>query len=293
MWNVQDLFIFLDKHTNENVAELSEAKWQLLSTSLKANKEIAKVKEISDLIKKEDFDLCLFTEVGGAESLQNLNKHFLDGAYDVVHLPSNSDRGIDLGILAKKEFREKSEFKFHGDKVFARGALQYELNYDDKNKFRFFLTHLKSKLSKASDFEGRSQRSLEVQKLCSIFNQENQREELASFVCGDFNGIIAGAETEPELKYFKESSQLQDIFEYLKKGPFERGTYTYFNKQGDINLMQLDYALCTEKWKHLIDKDTRIMNFDGSERTAIEISRKQRMSAPSDHYPIFLKIRLN
>ena len=55
---------------------MTEPKWQLLSSSLKPNKELNKVKDIANLIESFDFDLCLLTEIGGKESLDNLNKFF-------------------------------------------------------------------------------------------------------------------------------------------------------------------------------------------------------------------------
>ena len=293
IWNVQDLFIFIDKYHDENLEQISEAKWQLLSSSLKNNKEIHKVKEISSLIQKLDFDLCLLTEVGGRESLENLNKHFLNSKYDVIHFPTNSDRGIDLGMLAKKDFYQESKAEFHCDKVFARGVLQYEIKLKSGDSFRFFLTHLKSKLSKENDFEGRSQRKSEVERLCAIYEEKIKLEDMPTFICGDFNGIISGKETEPELTVFKNKHDLYDVLELLQRSSFDSGTYTYFDKHQNINLMQLDYALCDEKWKKLLTNSTEVLNFDGGPRSGIETSRKQRALAPSDHYPIFLNIKTN
>lgn len=292
IWNLQDLFIFLDKHQAEDIQSITEPKWQLLSSSLKANKELAKVKDIAKLIDSFSFDICLLTEIGGKESLDNLNKFFLNSNYSVIHYPSNSDRGIDLGALVKVELLPLMKHKFHNHKVFARGALQLELRLDDKNHFRFFVTHLKSKLSKESDFEGRSQRSLEVMKLCEIYTKENSKKEIPTFICGDFNGVISGADTEEELAYFEQSSGLIDIFEHLGRGTFDRGTYAYFNRQGILNLMQLDYAVCETQWKDLVLESSAVVDFEGQYRSSIEVSRSQRMQAPSDHYPIKLNLKI-
>lgn len=292
IWNLQDLFIFLDKYHEENINEITEPKWQLLSSSLKANKELSKVRDIANLIKNLDFDLCLFTEIGGKESLDNLNKFFLNSNYTVIHHDSNSDRGIDLGAIVKNEYVSCIKHKFHNDKVFARGALQVEIHLDSSNKFRFFLTHLKSKLSKASDFEGRSQRANEVKKLCEIYAKEKRKNDIPTFICGDFNGVINGADTEVELEHFEKSQGLVDIFEHLGRNTFDRGTYTYFNKQGALNLMQLDYAVCEQKWRDLVQKSSSVIDFEGNYRSSIEVSRAQRFKSPSDHYPIQLELKI-
>lgn len=292
IWNVQDLFIFLDKHKDEDIKALEEPKWQLLSSSLKANKEHSKVKELAKFILDLDFDLCLLTEIGGKESLDNFNKFFLNSNYTVVHHPTNSDRGIDLGILIKNKLADKTKHKFHNHKVFARGVLQLELKLDESNHFRFFLTHLKSKLSKASDFEGRTQRALEVKKLCEIYAKERSKKDIPTFVCGDFNGIISKEDTEEELAQFEKTLGLVDILEHLDRDSFDRGTYTFFDRQKNLNLMQLDYALCEAKWSNLINKSSSVIDFSGNERRVIEISRAQRLLAPSDHYPIRLDINL-
>lgn len=292
IWNVQDLFIFLDKHHDEDIQTLTEPKWQLLSSSLKSNKEHAKVIELATFISNLKFDICLLTEIGGEESLDNFNKFFLNSEYTVIHHPSNSDRGIDLGVLIKNELAPKTKHKFHSEKVFARGVLQLELKIDKSNHFRFFLTHLKSKISKATDFEGRSQRALEVKKLCDIYVKERAKKDIPTFVCGDFNGVINKDDTEEELALFESSLGLVDILEHLEKETFDRGTYAYFNKQGQLNLMQLDYALCEAKWADLIDKTSSIIDFTGIKRRAIELNRAQRLLAPSDHYPIRLNINL-
>lgn len=292
IWNVQDLFIFLDKHKDEDIPSMGEPAWQLLSSSLKPNKEHLKVTQIASLILDKDFDLCLLTEIGGEESLDNFNKFFLQSKYEVVHYPTNSDRGIDLGILVKKELAHFCKHKFHNHKVFARGALQFEINLGKDNHFRFFLTHLKSKLSKALDFEGRTQRGSEVKKLCEIYEKEQRKNEIPTFICGDFNGIIRGEDTEAELAHFRQMHALEDIFEHMNRDTFERATYAYFDKHHDLNLMQLDYAICEKRWMDRVDPKSAVIGFEGENRANIEISRAQRLLAPSDHYPIFLSLRV-
>ena len=102
LWNLQDFFVFLDKYNDQPpIEELTEAKWQLLTASFKPNKDLAKVQGIQKLIHSTQADILLFTEVGGKESLINFNKYFLKNEYTVFHFNSNSDRGIDVGVLAK------------------------------------------------------------------------------------------------------------------------------------------------------------------------------------------------
>ena len=127
LWNLQDFFVFLDKHPDDqDPTLLSEAHWQMASSSFKENKSLQHVKAMSDLIKQTEPDLCLFTEVGGKESLENLNKYFLNNKYKVIHYTTNSDRGIDLGILASKDLNFLGD-KIYRDSVFSRGVLELRL----------------------------------------------------------------------------------------------------------------------------------------------------------------------
>lgn len=293
LWNLQDFFVFMDKYKGEDLSKMPEQKWQLLSDSIKINKPLDKVRDIQYLIQKVDPDICLFTEVGGKESLESFNQHFLRGSYQVLHHSSNSDRGIDLGCLAKLSSQYSIKSKFHSHKVFARGVQQIDLQVNNFN-LSFLLTHLKSKLNlRKEDFEGRSQRLKEVEKLTQITKDLQRKQQKEVIITGDLNGVIYKADTEQELAPFAQNLGLFDVLEHLDRSIFDRATYIYYNRLGQETLMQLDYFLMSKELAKCIAPETKVLSFEGEHRVNIPKDRQEKMAHPSDHYPLYLELILN
>jgi endonuclease/exonuclease/phosphatase family metal-dependent hydrolase len=280
----------MGKYQGEDLSQMTEPKWQLLSTSLKTNKDLSKVLDLAFCIKQTNVDICLLTEIGGRESIDNFNKHFLDNEYQVYHEPTNSDRGIDLAILVRHSIAPQCDFQIHRDKVFARGVLN--LNYQispDKN-LRFLLTHLKSKLNKrGADFEGRSQREREVKRLIRI-SKEYPKDDV--IISGDLNGIIYKDETEEELTSFATKAGLEDILEHENLPNFDRCTYIYYNKQHESHMMQLDYFLMTKELYSKTKAIGSVVDCDGKKRVNYPQTLKEKRALPSDHYPILIQLSI-
>ncbi len=291
LWNLQDFFIFMDYYKDEDLTLLSEAKWQTLTTSLKNNKELTKLHGIKEFLNSASPDICLFTEVGGLESLSNFNTYFLDDRFDIHHFPSNSSRGIDLGIYTTKSLQQKVESKFYQDKEFARGLQQLNINLGEIN-LQIFLTHLKSKLNlEGKDFEGRDQRMAETNKIVEIITEQNKLSKY-QILAGDLNGIIYKNETEPELANLTNKLGFKDYLEVLNHSVYNRCTYVYFNNTRPPALMQLDYILLNSQLWPWVDADCGVLDFDGNPGNIIPKDRKQRDAAPSDHFPLLLKLNL-
>ncbi len=256
----------MEKYRDEDMETLSEQKYQMLTTSFKTSKPIEKVRAIRDLIVKVNPDICLFTEVGGAESLNNFNQYFLNNTYTVLHQNSNSDRGIDLAALVNNKSQLDYKFKIHRQKVFARGLFELKLTVNNLN-LHILLTHLKSKLNlKGLDFEGRAQRKEEVNKIIQLAQKilSNKNSEVA--VCGDLNGIIAPNSDDYELEDFAKILGLKDVLDYQNTPLFDRSTFIYYNNT-QANLMQLDYFLLQDHLKTIIGKDTKVLDFLGENLT--------------------------
>lgn len=280
----------MDKYNQEDLLSLSEPKWQLLTTSFKTSKPLDKLIAIKDLIESIKPDICLFTEVGGRESLDNFNQYFLQEQFNVLHHPSNSDRGIDVGALVSKNLKIEVKDKFHNQKVFARGVHEIRLKINNRY-LHILLTHLKSKLNlKGVDFEGRSQREAEVLKLCEIGQKIKQKTNCDLIITGDLNGIIAKESNEYELSHFANNLGLTDVLEHLNRPNFDRATYIYYNKQGDGNLMQLDYTLVDQELKKRVLPSTKVLDFCGKERTNFPKDFKEKLKHPSDHYPLLTEL---
>jgi endonuclease/exonuclease/phosphatase family metal-dependent hydrolase len=291
VWNLQDLFIFFDKYKDEDLSTISEAKWQLLSSSLKDQKSLEKVNAIATLIKNTRPDICFFTEVGGKESVSNLNEYFLDGIYDVVHFDSNSNRGIDLAILIKPELKRSS--RIHKEKVFARGVLELEISIAG-HTLHFLLTHLKSKLNlSGKDFEGRSQRQAELKQIKYICQKIKKTKNHHPIIVGDLNGIIDKSSQDFELFDFANENGLADALEWLKKPDFDRFTYIYYNKHAELIRMQLDYFLVGEQIAKYLKEDSQVLDFTSKERVNFPASRADHRLNPSDHYPLLVNLEFS
>lgn len=291
LWNLQDFYVFMDHYDGENLSDMSNPKWQLLTSSFKTNKDLSKIIAMRDLINKLNPDICLFTEVAGHESLSNFNEYFLNNNFEIIHSDSNSDRGIDLGVLVSKGLQTPLKHKYYRQKVFARGVQELRLSYENL-ELHIYLTHLKSKLNIAKkDFEGRGQRQLEVEKICDIISK-NSSDGHEHIFAGDLNGIIFKEETEAELALFAKNLRLIDALETINRPYFDRATYFYYNKHNEMIPMQLDYFLLSEGLNKKIEKSTGILDFDGRERVSFPKNLAEKRNQPSDHYPYFLELKI-
>ena len=294
--NAQDLFLFTDKDNNVDIDTISQLEWLNLSASLKPNKPLSKLIELRDYFLEHAPDIIVLTELGGEESLENFNRLFLKSLYIGLHQTSNSDRGIDTGVLLKKStgfsLRGVSHrnLKLKTKTPASRGLFEYQFLYDEKIQFVLFVTHLKSKLNlKGQDFEGRGQREAEVEaylKVIERFYAKNPN--TPSALLGDLNGIIYKKETEPELTPFTNYGWI-DLLQYANKSPEERASYYYFTTHGSRSDMQLDYFLTKKAFLSTFDpKMARIGHF--AQQAHPPATLEQREKWPSDHLPYHFEI---
>lgn len=302
--NAQDLFLFMDKHdhTALPVTELTEIKWQLMSSSLFSNKSKEKCLMLARTILDANPDVVMVTEVGGPESLANFAKFLLNDQYLALSLPSNSDRGIDLGYLVKKELAYKVELHTHIDyplplpaKRFSRDVLRLDLKENDEMKMILLLVHIKSKLNLGgSDFEGRTRRVIEVKGLLDIY-KDLLHHNVPILVGGDFNGHAGEKDTEEEFRQIYEQTDLKDIA-YLAKIPDEdRFSYVYFNRGGNRFEQQIDYLFISEKFTHLIEPlECYFPRYKTVEGNLLPIPKRmeQKNILPSDHYPFLATLKV-
>ena len=318
LFNVQDLFIFLDNFSSDDLpqstdcpsqlsqlSQLNEYQWQQFTSSIYGNKELSKILDITRAIGEVKPDILMLIEVGGRESLVNFNKYFLNAGYSIYHAPSNSDRGIDVGYLVKKslpwQFRLKAftNITLTNLKKPTRGFFRLEIldkehkEHKEQPKLAIILTHLKSKLDlKNEDFEGRDQRQAEVNFLLKQIKKHKNQFPL--IIAGDLNGVIYRDQTEPELLGFADNDMF-DVLELLHKPIEERYTYVYFNRSTNRFAMQLDYILVHKKFKNrIVETNTKVYNFKASngKEMGLPDNRLQKSYFPSDHYPLVLEFKL-
>ena len=304
--NAQDLFLFMDKHAHSElpIEQLSEIRWQLMSSSLFSNKSKEKCQILAQTILEAQADVVMVTEVGGLESLSNFSRFLLKDDYGPLSLPSNSDRGIDLGYLVKKDLNLNASLKDHVRYElpapayrFSRDVLRLDLTENGKPKMIFLLAHIKSKLDlKRSDFEGRSKRTHEVKGLIDIYRKiQEEFPETPILVGGDMNGHAGEVNTEEEFQQIYELTDLKDIA-FLAAIPQEdRFSYVYFNRGGNRFEQQIDYLFISERFRQLIEPEEcyfpRYKNLSGA---PLPIPRRieQKNILPSDHYPFVATVRL-
>lgn len=300
--NAQDLFLFMDKHDGRPLPGMTEIHWQLMSSSIFANKPKEKCEMLARTIQDADADIVMMTEVAGPESLKNFGDALLNGEYRALTLPSNSDRGIDLGYLVKSSLPYEYELKTHIDYPlpkpayrFSRDVLRLDVKEAGEIKFILLLVHIKSKLDlKRTDFQGRTRRSLEMQGLLEIY-QDLLKLNVPVLIGGDFNGHAGEKDTEEEFRTLYEKTDLKDIAFLAEIPEEERFSYIYFNRGGQRFLQQIDYLFISEQYRHLIDPGgcsfLRYKNLQGS-ALAIPQSYEQRNTLPSDHYPFLATLSL-
>ena len=110
------MFIFLDDFTVRDWRALPEKEWQQLSRATVANKSLVKTLWLADSLLDMNPDIVCVNEVGGLESLHNFAKFFLGGKYEAHLIEGNSDRGIDIGYLVRKDFPLRAEIRTHKER---------------------------------------------------------------------------------------------------------------------------------------------------------------------------------
>ena len=297
--NAQDLFIFLDKYQGSDPNELTEIKWQLSSSSLFNNKGKDKCELLAMSILEARADVVMMTEVGGMESLKNFTSIFLGELYTPMTLPSNSDRGIDLGFLVKKDTALSYELITHVKHKlpapyyrFSRDVLGLKLFENGVLKSIFLNVHIKSKLSLGnSDFQGRGRRIAEINGLIDIY-QKLSKENVPVFIGGDFNGHAGPDAAEEEFRAIHETDLL-DISTFAEIPANERFSYIYFNKGGQRFEQVIDYLFVSKKYQDLIKKEEcyfpRYKNKEGS-LIPIPTRYEHKNFLPSDHYPFLVTL---
>lgn len=290
-WNTENFFIFLDKYKDEDINELSNDQWEKFSLSSVKNKHIQKVIDSAKAVKDIDADLYILSEMGGRESLQNFNKYFLNDNYDCFLKNGNSNRGIEIGFLVKKNLDYSFEVHSNKDLVLDNGYKFSrnvpELRVSNKNGDLILIVlgvHLKSKISSAQDFEGIDQRTSELKLLSSYASTIKEMYSVPVIIAGDFNC----SRMDYELNIFsKEMYEFHD----LKKSKDEE-LCTYVNFKVKRILTQIDYIFCTENIFDLDNSFTYRFKDDYGYSLGIPDSFEEKKYLPSDHFPLVAKIKI-
>jgi endonuclease/exonuclease/phosphatase family metal-dependent hydrolase len=318
-FNVENLFLFLDLYKGQDLKKITEAEWRALSSSSTQNKALRKTWALADIVKSLDPDILMLNEVGGQESLDNFNKHFLDSQYDVYLKEGNSLRGIDVGYLIHKRVALKAVLLSHKNRPLnflyphetqtpAGGKSHYFSR--DVAELRLFkpgvtspslvilLTHLKSKLDTDKiDGGGRLRRAAELKALIALY-QEIKKElgpEMPIVIAGDLNGIASRTNTETEFLPLHAETDLIDSLELIKTPLENRFTQVQFMPGGRSARVQIDYIFVSPALAdRVIPTETFVHYFKDPSGHVVTVPNNldERLLLASDHYPVVLTLNL-
>lgn len=314
--NAENLFLLLDKPLPNPFDALTESEWQKYSTSVYPNKPLHKILKLKSVFEEIDPDLILLTEVGGEESLRNLNQLFLNSNYRVALIEGNSDRSIDVGFLLHKRVQSHFDIVSNKDRPinfwypherqlpnqpshkFSRDAAELHLFNQsmDKPYFIFILTHLKSPLDPDGiDPLGSSRREAEFKALLEIYGHLNkQYPQTPIAICGDLNGDAGRAYTDKEFLNLYQMTDLDDVLELAGRPQHERLTFFPMKSGTLLPGRQIDFALLSSKAKLYLDKNSAaVFRYDipFRNRPLGPQTVDEKLGLPSDHYPIFFELK--
>lgn len=264
-------------------------------------------------INADIYGLC---EIGERESIEFFNDNYLDNQYDIFHLKGNSQRGIEIAFLVRKNLPFQSKIKGFSHRSFdnpyteekthyirksggslnfklSRNLLLLELFTDDQLKAQLYLCHLKSARDEYGiDFRSQKRRESEL-KLSLKIIEENKKKTAPIIFMGDFNGNASRQKTDQEFQSLYQSSiGFKDILEDENLPLEYRATYFVFNKKKRFPI-QLDYIFISKEL-HNQKLDSAIYRFKNQlgRPKPFPKNKTQVQSNPSDHYPLCTTVQL-
>jgi endonuclease/exonuclease/phosphatase family metal-dependent hydrolase len=274
---------------------------------------LKRVELLGQVFRDINADIFGLQEIFNEETLNEFNQHFLNDRYLVSLIEGNSDRGINIAYLVKKNLPYRFEHLTHrnrpitpvGQKAYYLARDLAELRLFDKKTEKismiFLCVHLKSKRSdSSSDFGGKKQRKLEFDFVIDTYLKLIKRfgPEVPIFLMGDFNGVLWPEQIEEEFSSLYEKTQLVDTLEALNYPLENRTTQFSFNRLKEVLATQFDYLFLPQSVLPLIDlKQSGIYRFKDQNGNQIPLPQtsEQRSKLPSDHFPVVVTIntRLN
>jgi endonuclease/exonuclease/phosphatase family metal-dependent hydrolase len=304
--NAENLFISLDYHQGEKLEHLSEEEWKKLAVAQlqRKQKPLRKLWGLASAIQHIQPDILMLIEVGGRESLDHFNRHFLGDRYLPCFVETNSSRSIDLAFLVRKDLRLRAEVISHRETRidvkayqgsysarFSRDVAELRLFEGKQLRLILLLTHLKSKISTDHDFRGSDVRRAEAEALAGLYKKiRSQFPGTPVVVGGDFNSDLSS----PELELLQETD-LRDFHELIQTPLPERVSLVHFDHLGMPNPQVLDYLLvspelasrivpeksCTYRYRHFHDIPH-----------PLPATLQERYQMPSDHFPLVLTLMI-
>lgn len=293
-YNLENLYLGLDKYDNNDFEVISEVEYQALSTStLNKNKTLYKVLDLVKTIKEIDADIFCLQEVISKTSLMNLNKYFLEDKYDVILEESNSNRSIYVGFLIRKGINYKvgsySKWRLSSDGLASRNLTSITVEENGVPVVSLLGVHLKSKRSDEARTNTYSLRELEVELLVKVQADLKKVHSCPVLILGDFN---ANFNIEPEFSRLTRCGYVDFVKE--KYGEDYEKVGTFATNYLEMKIQQLDFILIEKEHKeciHLDSSDIHLYRNEYGDKITLPYNKIERQFLPSDHCPLFVKFR--
>lgn len=314
-----------DEKTELDLPNISEVQWRRLSSSIYENKSLQKCRDTGRALLEINPDIIMMCEVGGAESLNNFNRHFLNDAYSACLIEGNSDRNIDVGFLIRRGLpfyfdlssnkhrlinylypHERQSlnagYPVKGGKVttshrFSRDVAELKLFTQDKDKpfMIILLTHLKSRLDPENiDPNGFERRQAELKTMLEIYKElEAKHPNIPILMAGDFNGNATKTNTDQEFLEIYSGTTLLDVLEISGLPQEQRATFYHVRSGARTDGRQIDFAFLPPLVRQHLKEGSAFVYRYKDERgieIGMPINMDMKSRLPSDHYPLVFEL---
>ena len=261
------------------------------------------LKQMAKFIEKHD--VIHLQEVDTFESLEFFNKTYLGSNYRIFLLQSNDTNNSHMAFLVKNDIPVDIELQSHK---------YYKKNYKDNivpifsrdmpiltfrkpgqsRTDRPFLAfagiHYKSMGHSKQDDYSMEKRGLQVEATVDILKTElfDKFGKMPVVMFGDFNSDISSR----EFKLLRDLG-FEDTLDLVDRQLEARVTHNYFGNDGSIERKQMDAILTTKSSVFdIMDASIHFYKRPDGKIVGMPKDWDERSSLPSDHNPVWAKIRL-
>jgi predicted extracellular nuclease len=264
-----------------------------------------KLEKIAEMISTMDSKILPavmgFSEVENYAVLKELIsiQSLKDAGYEIIHKDNHDGRGIDVAAIYRPEVFKVDSYTFTPvalpgmDRPNTRDILEIKGNFSNGEKVTIYYTHWSSRRAGTSETEDKRIATAKIMrsKIDAILEVDP---EANIFILGDFND-------EPSDKSVKQYltktdfSNLSQQFEHSKIGTVNhQGDWLVFDQVLASNsAMRNAVFKLTEKSAHIHKTESNTFTHkDGNQVPSRTYGGSKYYGGYSDHYPIFLELKL-